>query len=198
MKLYYSPTSPYARKVRVIIRELGLTGMVDEIVANSMEEGAAELIGNPLSKVPCLITDAGEAIYDSPVICAYLHDLSESKGFLPDGGADHWSCRRREALGDGVLDAAFQTVMETRRPDAEPSAHWLKRWNDAIERSLGQMQIDVSVSRYDLGDITYVCALGYLDFRLGELNWAQRYPALSAWYERLASRQSFKDTQPPA
>lgn len=198
MKLFYSPTSPYARKVRVVAREHGLLEGVEEIVANSMEEGAADKIHNPLSKVPCLITNNGAPIYDSPVICEYLDDIGTGAELVPKTRASYFDCRRREALGDGVLDAAFQTVMETRRPDAEPSKHWLGRWKSAIDRALVQMVSDIHEDRFDLGDITFVCALGYLNFRLPETNWEARHPELADWYKRHAARPSVVETKPPA
>ena len=198
MKLYYSPTSPYARKVRIVVREHGMLDAVEEIVANSMEPGAAEAIQNPLSKVPCLITNNGAPIYDSPVICEYLDDIGTGAEVVPKTRAAYFDCRRREALGDGVLDAAFQTVMEMRRPDAEPSQHWLGRWRSAIDRALVQMSEDVAGDRFDLGDITYACALGYLNFRLPEIGWAERHADLASWFEAHSARASVQETQPPA
>tara|TARA_Y100000052_G_scaffold27547_1_gene36141 strand:+ start:5913 stop:6530 length:618 start_codon:yes stop_codon:yes gene_type:complete len=199
MKLFFSPTSPYARKVRIVLRETGQLETVEETPANALAEGAADMIGNPLSKVPSLLRDDGSTLFDSPVICEWLAAQAPDCELIPADGEARWSCLRRQALGDGVLDAAFSSVMETKRADAEQSAHWMTRWRNAILRSVAEMEKDVAGAgdRFDLGDITYACALGYLNFRLSDIDWAAMYPGLADWYQARAARSSMVETQPP-
>lgn len=199
LKLFYSPTSPYARKVRVVLRETGLISRVEEMPANSLAEGAAEIIQNPLSKVPSFVREDGSVLIDSPVICEWLDAQAPGIALVPTDGEARWSCLRRQALADGIMDAAFNTVMENIRSDSEKSQHWLTRWQGAIERSIDAMVAETVApdERFDLGDITFACALGYVNFRLPQIGWASRLPELSAWYEAHSERSSMLETRPP-
>ncbi|KCZ46761.1 glutathione S-transferase N-terminal domain-containing protein [Hyphomonas pacifica] len=199
MKLHYSLTSPYARKVRVVIIEHDMEDEVEMVKANSMAEGAAEIIHNPLSKIPSLILKDGSALYDSPVICEYLDHEAGGKRLLPKEGSRRWSVLRAQALGDGILDAAIGMVIEGGRPEGQRSGMWQERWTGAIHRSVDQIAEEVAEDpkAFDLGLITYVCALGYLDFRLPDLDWRAPHPDLAEWYEELSARESFARTRPP-
>jgi glutathione S-transferase len=200
MKLYYSATSPYARKVRVLIIEQGLQEAVELVRADPMAENAASKIGNPLSKIPALRLDDGTVLFDSPVICEYLDQQAEDDPLLPSDGADRWAVLTAQALGDGILDAALSLVMESRRPETERSAYWQDRWTAAIHRGVDEIAEDVARDResFDLGRITYACALGYLNFRLPDLDWRGPHPRLLAWFEDTSARESFILTAPPA
>lgn len=199
MKLHYSVTSPYARKVRVVIIEHEMEDEVELVKANSMAEGAPEIIHNPLSKIPSLILGDGYALYDSPVICEYLDHEAGGKWLLPKEGSRRWTVLRAQALGDGILDAALGLVMESRRPEEERSAMWQERWTGAIHRGVDQIAEEIAedAKAFDLGRITYVCALGYLDFRLPDLDWRAPHPELADWYDEISARESFARTRPP-
>jgi len=199
MKLYYSATSPYARKVRVLIIEQGLQDAVSLERADPMAENAATRIGNPLSKIPALELKDGTHLFDSPVICEYLDHEAAGEALLPKDGDRRWAVLTAQALGDGILDAALSLVMESRRPETERSAFWQDRWTAAIHRGVDEIAEDVTSDRkvFDLGRITYACALGYLDFRLRDLDWRGPHPNLVTWYDEISARESFVLTTPP-
>ncbi len=194
MQLIISPTSPYAWKTRIVRLEKGLSDRVEMIEANPVADGAADLVRNPLGKVPCLVREDGSLLFDSPVICAYLDSLGDAPSLFPREGERRWQADRAHALGDGVIDAAYNIVIENRRTDAEQSAFWIDRWQTAIKRSLEDMahSLQGSATPFTIGDISYAAALGYLDFRHPDIEWRTTHPALKDWYHRIAERQSIK------
>ncbi len=198
MKLYYSNTSPYSRKVRVVIREKGLTDLVEEIPCNPFEEVPALLQANPLGKIPTLVTDSGDSIYDSPVIGEYLDALDSEVTLLPSSGVERWQVLRWQALTDGILDAAYNVVMERRRSEKEQSSSWIKHWMSDIDRSVRHADTDLAKmpENISLAQISLGCALGYLNFRLPEVAWQQTCPGLSQWYQEFVVRPSMTETVP--
>ena len=198
MKLFYTPTSPYARKVRVMIYELELDEEIDTEIVFPLEPDCALTASNPLGKVPTLALIDGSTLFDSRVICAYLDTLGDTSTLLPRIGTSRWQVERAQSLGDGVMDAAYNMVMETKRPDADPSEFWMKRWEHAIRRALAEIaaDIDTSSTEFHLGHLTYACALGYLDFRLPQLAWQTHHPELANWWKKTSARPSFIKTQP--
>ncbi len=203
MKLFCSLTSPYARKVRVVAREKGLAGRIDEIVC--VPQASEELRRhNPLAKVPALVLDDGFALYDSPVICDYLDSLSldslaPQPRLIPADGRERWLIKRAEALADGVLDAAVAALMETRRPDGERSPGQIRHWREQITRALAEMdeQLPELPDALNLGLIAFGCALGYLDLRHADLQWRDHHPGLNLWFERFDARPSMAETKAP-
>lgn len=198
MKLYFANTSPYARKARMVVHEKGLGARVEEVFQNPFEESPELVAANPLKRVPALLTDEGRAIFDSPVICAYLDALSADVPLIPAGDA-RWPVLTGEAMTDGILDAAFAIVMERRRPEAQQSPMWFERWQGGIDRALDVIEADlapfegpVSIAQIGLG-----CALGYIDFRLADLTWRPGRSRLAEWYEGFAARPSMIATEPP-
>ncbi len=202
MKLYHSPTSPYVRKVMVLLHE---TGQLDdvELVATTVTPVApdAELLSrNPLSKVPALELDAGPALYDSRVICAFLDDRAQAGMYGQD--ARHWEVKTLEATADGILDAAILMVYEARLRPGD------KRWDDWIEAQWAKVARALSALNgkwmghltgpLDMGQIAIGCALGYLDLRHGDRNWRADNPGLASWYAGFESRDSMLATRPPA
>ncbi len=197
MKLCYSLTSPYVRKVVVCAAELGLGERIERIPSGP--ETAAELRrDNPLGKVPALLTDDGEALYDSPVICEYLDSLHDGERLFPAAGEARWRALRLQALGDGVLDAAVFVVMEGRRPESERSPGFVELQKRKIGDALDALEADAGElgGALDIGAITVGCALGYLDFRLSEDGWRTGRPGLAAWYEDHARRPSMVASVP--
>lgn len=198
MKLFYANTSPYARKVRVFAAEKGLGGRIEAILCNPFDVSPELKAANPLSKVPSLVLDDGDALYDSPAICEYLDSLAPNSRLIPEEGAARWVVLRRHALADGILDAAFSVVMERRRDDGEQSPSWLERWTAAIGRSLDALETEIGSfpANLNLAHIATGCALAYLDFRLPDLEWRTGHPETAKWFEAFAERPSMKDTRP--
>ncbi|MDX2237996.1 MAG: glutathione S-transferase N-terminal domain-containing protein [Hyphomonadaceae bacterium] len=201
MKLIYSPTSPYARKVRIVVLEKNLSARIDLTTANPLGADAALVANaNPLGKVPALVLDDETVLYDSPVICEYLDGLSDAPRLFPQDGPARWSALRRQALGDGLMDAAFSLVMEGRRPEAMRAPDWIARWETAIARGARAAEADVQRGEtgFDIGAIALVAALGYIDFRLARLDWRDGNDALARWFDACGDRASVKHTAPPA
>jgi glutathione S-transferase len=199
MKLRHSPTSPYVRKVAVAIHELGLNDKV-EFVATAPWDAKTDLGEiNPLGKVPTLVTDDHQVLYDSPVICEYLDALVGGRLF-PPGGPDRWTALRRQALGDGLMDAAVLARLESQRPADRQSADWIGRQRAAVARTLDALESEAAAlaGPLTIGHVAIGCALGYLDFRFAEDEWRKGRPGLAGWYRGFASRPSMTSTVPPA
>lgn len=197
MKLIYAGPSPYSRKVRIVIAEKNLDDDIQFVPCNPFEDAPDLRAANPLGKVPVLILNDGATLYDSPVICEYLDSLGQEPRLLPEGEAG-WTVRRRHALADGLLDAAFNIVIERRRPETERSISWLDRWNGTIDRALAHVdaEIDSLGAEPTLAHIAFGCALGYLDFRLPGRPWRGAYPNAAAWFEAFSERPSMVATKP--
>jgi glutathione S-transferase len=205
MRLYHSPTSPYVRKVMLLIREAGLTDSVTLVSAagTPLEPGTLPLMQNPLGKIPVLETPDG-SIYDSRVICRYL-DAHAGAGAYPSGTA-LWQTLTLEALADGILDAALLLVYETRlRPEELRFAPWTDGQWSKIARALDALE-SVWIDHLDrpptgcpdMAQMAVAAALGYLDFRLGAQDWRAGHPRLAAWAAGFMARPSFKATMPVA
>lgn len=200
MQLLISPTSPYVRKARVLVREKGLLDHVEEISLNPHQDPAELLAQNRLGKIPVLVRDEGDALYDSPVICEYLDSLSVAPRLIPAPGEARWAVLRAQALADGILDLTVAIVMERARPETEQSPKSMTRWRDKIERAVGGMSETLSAipaNGFDLGRIACAVTLGYLDFRLPEFDWRGAQPELIDWYANVAARPSMEETAPP-
>lgn len=200
MKLYTSPTSPYARRVRVVAEELGLSAQIDEIDLDPYQAPPEFLAFNPLSKVPTLITENGEALPDSNLIIGYLFTRGHGLAPLPRG-ARRWRALRRQYLAEGVMDAAVASRNEKRRPEGIIYQVFLDRQAAAIRRALDQLNAETGELREGTPttvEITIACALAYVDLRLPYLEWRKERAALSAWYEQIAQRPSMLKTAFPA
>jgi glutathione S-transferase len=203
MKLIGSLTSPYVRKVRVVMAEKKLDFQLE-----IEDPWNAEVVrkSNPLSKVPCLIMEGGEAVFDSRVIVEYLDTLSPVGKLIPPLGRERTEVRTWEALADGVLDALILARLEATWPGraaGERSKAWIDRQMLAATTSLKAMSQGLGEKpwcagiHFTLADIAVGCALGYLDFRFPQVDWRTPYPNLQKLSEKLAARQSFVDTAPP-
>jgi glutathione S-transferase len=202
VKLFYSATSPYARKARVVLREKGLQPEIEESLVNpwGSEDEVAELRAvNPLGKVPALIGPDGENYFDSPVVCAFLDARGSGHPLIPAGGEERFRVLRAEALADGVLDAGVGVLLESRRPPEQQSAAARERSEAAVTRAVAAMSeaLPFLPKELTLGHLTMAIALGYLDFRLPYLNWRDSHQGLAAWYSEMAQRPSLKETAPP-
>jgi glutathione S-transferase len=197
MKLLYSPTSPYVRKVRVLAIERGLADRIELVTAVPWPDPAPVVRDNPLGKVPVLVTDDGFALYDSPVICEYLDSIASGSALIPAAGIERWRVLRCQALADGILDAAVAVVLERRRPAPEQSAAGIRRSLDAIHRAVATLAGELkSTHEFDLGQIALAVALGYLDFRLGEIDFGAGAPAIRDWWANVSERPSLVSTRP--
>jgi len=198
MKLYYSATSPYVRKVYVFAIEAGLDEKIENITTNPWAPDASLLADNPLSKVPTLILEDGTVLYDSPVICEYLDNLNTGQKLIPAAGMERWMALRLQALGDGILDAAVMRFLERKRPEVQQSSDWDATQFSAIQRALVYLEnnLDDWVKELTIGQITLGCALGYLDFRFSSDDWRDNQPLLAKWYSSFAERTSMQITQP--
>ncbi|GAB4552078.1 MAG: glutathione S-transferase N-terminal domain-containing protein [Rhizobacter sp.] len=204
MKLIGALTSPYVRKVRIVMAEKRLDYQLElEDVWNRDTITKS----NPLGKVPCLVMEGGEAVFDSRVIVEYVDTLSPVGRLIPERGRERTEVRTWEALADGVLDAAILARLEQTwagRNEAQRSAAWVSRQMDKVHASLAAMSQGLgdkpfcSGIHFSLADIATGCALGYLDFRFAHIDWRSQYPNLEKLDAKLAQRQSFMDTKPPS
>ena len=202
MKLIYSPTSPYVRKVRIVFLEK----KVDVDLETNSVWAADTNIGayNPLGKVPCLVLDDGEAIQDSRVITEYADALSPVCKLIPTDHRERATVKTWEALADGLVDASILARLEkTWRPANEQSQAWIDRQMGKVHAALRQMSERLGENAWCFGnqitlaDIAVGCALGYLAFRFPEIQWQSQYPNLDRLYKKLILRPSFKETEPP-
>ncbi|ABS63493.1 Glutathione S-transferase domain [Parvibaculum lavamentivorans DS-1] len=200
MKLYHSPTSPFARKVRILIREKGAANRVSEELISTMEDPAALHAANPLGKIPALVMNDGTSYFDSPLICEYLDVALEGPTFIPASNIERWRVQRLHALADGIMDASVSLTFERMRPEAQRSEMWMGRWRRAIERGIAVLEAEVTDldGALDLGGIATGAALGYLDFRHAGLDWQSKAPELAGWWKDFAKRPSLVETAPPA
>lgn len=198
MKLRYSPTSPYVRKVTVTALETGLDGRIERVPTNVWDPATDIARDNPLGKVPALFTDDGLLLFDSPVICEYLDSLHDGPKVIPPAGPARWEALRREAQADGVLDACVARLLESRRPEDQCSPSWTQRQTAVMARALNAFDAEVGAldGPLTIGHITLGCALGYMDLRFPDEGWRSTRPALSAWYETFAARPSMQATVP--
>ncbi|WP_374634653.1 glutathione S-transferase [Paracoccus sp. (in: a-proteobacteria)] len=194
LALFYSPTSPYVRKVRIIAAETGTTLTLIPAAANPVDRSPELVAVNPLGKVPCLRLESGELIYDSRVICRYL---GMGHALYPTGAAE-WRALRREALADGLLDAALLARYETfLRPENLRWQGWIDGQLAKIGSALAVMAADApNAENPDIGDFATACALFYLDFRYPQIDWRGRHPQLADFAAAMAARPAFRDTQP--
>lgn len=204
MKLIGSFTSPYVRKVRIVMAEKKLEA---QLVPEDVWGSDAIMKSNPLGKVPCLVLDGGEAVFDSRVIVEYLDTLSPVGKLIPPSGRERTEVRTWEALADGLLDAAVLARLEqtwTGRSEAQRSQAWVDRQMSRVNAAVKAMSLGLgdkpwcTGNHLTLADLAVGVALGYLDFRFPAIAWRGEHPNLAKLHDKLAARQSFIDTAPPA
>ena len=204
MKLIGSYTSPYVRKVRIVMAEKKLD--CDFVTEDVWAADSAIAQSNPLGKVPCLVMEGGEALFDSRVIVEYVDTLSPVGKLIAQQGRERAEVKTWEALADGLLDAAILARLEATwggRTAGQRSQVWIDRQMGKIHASLKAMGSGLGDKAYcsgihfTLADISVGCALGYLDFRFAEIDWRTPYPNLLRLHDKLMTRASFADTVPP-
>ncbi|SDN81194.1 glutathione S-transferase family protein [Polaromonas sp. JS666] len=204
MKLIGSATSPYVRKVRIVMAEkkLDFQFILEDVWAANTTISAS----NPLGKVPCLVMEGGEAVFDSRVIVEYLDTLSPVGKLIPTQGRERAEVKTWEALADGLIDAAILARLEATwsgRSAKQRSDAWIDRQMGKIEATLKAMSTGLgdkafcSGIHFSLSDVAVGCALGYLDLRFTQVNWRELYPNLAKLQDKLMQRPSFAETIPP-
>ncbi len=203
MKLYWTPTSPFVRKVRVCAEELGLTEQIEPVpLRPSPTRADPELSrANPLSKIPALVLADGSALYDSPVICEYLDALAGGGRLFPAQGPARWAALRTQALADGLLDAGILAFYE--RILRPPELHWEPFLEGQAQKASQALDaLDAEAGGYgdapDIGQIAAACAIGWLAFRAPFGDVLADRPRLARWYARFAARPSMRATEPHA
>ena len=203
MKLLGSTASPYVRKVRVVMAEKRLEHTL--VLENVWAPDTAIAKSNPLGKVPCLIMEGAEALFDSRVIVEYVETLSPVGKLIPTGGRERSEVKTWEALADGLMDAAVAARLEATwagRTKAQRSQAWIDRQLGKINEALKAMSRGLGDKPFcggihlTLADIAVGCALGYLDFRFPQIDWRSEYPNLVRLHDKLMLRPSFADTVP--
>lgn len=197
MRLLGSPTSPFVRKVRVLIHEAGLEGDVvfDQIAPQDRANDLRE--HNPLGKVPAFVSGEGVSLFDSSLICDWMcQELPAASRFLPRHR--RWEVLTTQALADGLLEAGLLMRYERLRPEHEQSAEWITRQFDRVHDALAGLSRNMAWSQGepDLGQIAVACALGWLEFRFPDVGWMTEGSDLAGWYRAFAMRQSMVSTAP--
>ena len=197
MRLFYTSPSPFARKCRIVVREKGLVGRVEDVLTDPYTNDPPLVAVNPIVQVPALVDDDGAVFTDSPIICAYLDEIGEGPRLLPASGPGHWRVRRLAALADGALEMGVKLVLEKRRPEHERSPAWMERWRAGLFRALDRLEAAIPAEQgADMAGITVATVATWLDFRHPDLDWRAGRPRIAALQTALETRESFKQTTP--
>ncbi len=200
MKLHWSPRSPFVRKVVIAAHEVGVADQLQCVrtVAAMMKPHAELMVDNPLSKIPTLVLDDGTVLYDSAVICEYFDGLHAGPKLFPSLPRERMTALRRQALGDGLLDALILWRGEMMRPAAQQSDPYLASFAARTEATLAALEReaqDLESSAFSIGHVSIGCALAYLDFRFADRNWRNNCPRLAAWHATFLARTSVGATE---
>lgn len=201
MKLFWSPRSPFVRKVMVCAHELGIENRIEKVYALvSMGRVNPEVMSvNPVGRIPALVSDDGMVLYDSHVICEYLDAVHGASRLFPTEAPRRWDALRRLALADGMLETLVLWRSEQTRPASQRAEAVLEAFSRKTESALAAIEGDTSSlnrAEIDIGDVAIGCALGYLDFRFSDLGWRSRFPRTAAWFELFDARPSMRETVP--
>ncbi|OZI37197.1 glutathione S-transferase [Bordetella genomosp. 10] len=202
LKLLYAPTSPFVRKVMVCAHLAGLADRIEWLssAAHPIHRDARIAAHNPLAKVPTLILEDGQALYDSRVICEYLASLGGNDHLFPSGGARRWQALTRQALGDGLLDAALLARYElTARPAEKQWTGWREAQLTKVDACLADIEAQASAlatNRPCIGGVAIGCALGYLDFRFPDIDWRATHPGAARWFGVFGALPAMQATMP--
>jgi glutathione S-transferase len=200
MKLLYTPNSPYARKVRIVAKEKHINIALQEVVLGDPDSPVKQY--NPLGKIPVLILDDEEALYDSRVIVEYLDDRTPVGKLVPNDHSARIAVIRWSALADGICDAAVSAMLESRKPEQQQSKAFIEKQIAKVTAGLDKLNKDISKKKwcvnetFSLADISIGCMLAYVGLRFKKLNWQDSYPSLAKHYSVLIKRPSFKETAP--
>jgi glutathione S-transferase len=198
MKGYATVSSPYARKVRVAVIETGQPDLIDWRMLSRAERPEVVPPVNPLGKVPVVVLDNGEALYDSPVICAYVDSLHGGNKLIPAEGPARWAVLRREALGDGLAEAVVAVAQESQKSPDLRSQRLIERQGAKVAAALAALEDEIEdfCDPPSMGEIAAACALGYMEYRGVAADWRERHGRLAGWYAKMLDRPSFAETMP--
>ena len=204
MKVIGSQTSPFVRKVCVVLAEKKID--YDFELQSPWDTGTTVPNFNPLGKVPVLVLDDSSTLFDSRVIVEYLDSIAPNNKLMPESNRERAEVKCWCALADGISEAAANIFLEKKRPPAQQSEEWIARQKGKIASALRFMADQLNKNEgswcigthYSLADVTTGCALGYLLFRFPEIAWRREYPMLACLYDKLIKRESFLTTVPPA
>ena len=197
MKLYITTPSPFARKVRIVAHEKGLSDRIEEIAVDPYANAPELLATNPVVQVPTLIAEDGLPLTDSPVICEYLDVIGSGPRLLPAEGAERLRVKRLETLANATLEMGVKLVLEKRRPEAERSPTWIARWTFNMGRSLDALEAAApSADDFNMGVLSAGIAVSWISFRHPDYDWKTGRPNLVALQAALEQRPSFQATVP--
>ena len=198
MKGYATPASPYARKVRMAQIETGQPDLIDWTMLTREQRAEQIPAINPLGKIPVVVMESGEALYDSPVICAWVDAQHGGRKLIPDTAPERWQVLRLEALGDGLGEAVVAVGLELGKPEEERSQAVIARQGGKVMSALAALDKQAPAFRDQLsmGEIAVACAIGYMEYRNVAPGWRDDFRALAGWYNSLADRPSFAETLP--
>lgn len=197
MKLYFSATSPFVRKVMVAAHERGVAHRIELTGPQAAAPGSLRS-DNPLEKVPTLVLDDGRRLFDSFVIVEWLNSCGSGPNLIPADARERSDVLRRHALADGIMEAAVSSVMERRRPEERQWDGFLAHQRGKIERAIASLdrEADAFAGTVDLSTIAAGAALGYVGFRLADLDWKTGHGALVRWFAEFSQRPSMISTEP--
>jgi glutathione S-transferase len=198
MKLHHAPASPFARKVYACAIARGIDSQIELLATNPHQSPADLLAANPLSKIPCLITGDGTALFDSRVICEYLDSLEGGLALFPKAAGARFRALKLQAIGDGISDAAVMRRMESARPEEAARAANMERQKITVARALDVLEAEELTQSVDIGTIAVACALGYLTLRFSHEPWREGHPKLTAWFAQFALNPCIARTKPAA
>jgi len=199
MKLFYSPTSPFARKVRIVAHEFGLQDQIEFMKVDPLSDDDELINANPLSQIPTLVIDDGVSLFDSSVIANYLDELAVKNGreslFQPRA-INYYDVQRMHALASGIMENSVALTMERRRPVEQQSQMWKLRWEESILRSISFIaKSDERFEQLHIGNLSFVIALEYIDFRQPQIDWRDDNEKLVSAIVEIQQRASFIETR---
>lgn len=197
MKLRWSPTSPFVRKVMVLLKEKGIEGQVELEKSNPLNREDRAATPNPLGKIPCLIADDGTVLYDSPVILEYLDATCDGPKLLPASGPARWAALRREALADGIMEASLACFIESMRKPEQQSAGWLAHNRANAFKAISSLEGEAAEfgDGVDVGLLSLAIGIAFAEQVFPDEDWRSGSPALASWYETFAARPSMTETK---
>ena len=196
MKLRFSSTSPFVRKVWVAALETGLAERVERVMVSPTNPEDVKSSPSPLGKIPCLVTDDGMVLFDSPVIMDYFNSLLDDLSLIPAKGTARWTTLRRQALGDGMIGCTVNIFVERMRKPERQSKGWMVHNKAAVDRAIHSLEAEVGdlADVIDAGTITLAVALAFVDMHFPEDSWREEHPKLAAWSDEFNRRPSMTAT----
>ena len=199
MRLYWSSRSPFVRKAMIAAHETGVASRLETV---RVEVAAAKLNAdvmahNPLNKIPTLVLENGDALFDSRVICEYFDSLGAEPRLFPQDPSERWIALRRDSIGSGIMENGVACIGENARPTEIQSQPHLAAYKAKIRAALDYLEADapaLTADRFNIGHLSIGCALGYLDFRYADDDWRAGRAELTAWHKDFAERASYKET----